>query len=125
MAMSGPSLLTHRDYRLYGMCIIRHFGSLIKIPWSWCLITTFPTGFPEDVTTWSYQQVFEYFNSNPDCKEYAQFFLDEEVKGEDLLDLEVNELRSYGLKLGPAKRIMKCINKLKEQQLSRNNVSEA
>ena len=123
--MSGPSLLTHRDYRLHGTCIIRHYGSLIKIPWSWCLITTFPTGSPEDVTTWSCQQVFEYFNSNPDCKDCAQFLLDEEVSGKDLLDLEMNDLKSYKLKLGPAKRIMNCINKLKEQQSSRNNDSEA
>ena len=86
---------------------------------------TFPTDFPKDVTTWSPEQVFEYFNSNSDRKEHAKFLWDGKISGEDLLDLEMNDLNAYGLILSQAKRLMKCINKLKKQQSSGNNDSEA
>ena len=73
---------------------------------------------PKDVTSWSVQQVFDYFSSLPDCKEDAQFFKDQKISGESLLDLTEGDLREYKVRLGPLKVMMRHINKLQQQQMS-------
>ena len=73
---------------------------------------------PKDVTSWSVEQVYDYFSSLPDCKEDAQFFKDQKISGESLLDLTRDDLRDYGVKLGPLKIMMRHISNLQQQQMS-------
>lgn len=48
------------------------------------------------------------------CEKYARRFLEEEVDGQAFMDLDRSDLTLIGLKLGPAIKIAKLINCIKE-----------
>lgn len=77
----------------------------------------FLAGLPSDIRQWSVAQVVEYFKSTPDCKGYVDVFESQEVDGIALLLLTHEALvKSLGLKLGRAVKIMNRVQELKTYQ---------
>lgn len=72
---------------------------------------------PDDVRSWSVQQVVEYFTSTTDCKSFAQTCEDQEIDGDSLLDLTAGTLKDFQVKIGPAVKIMRHVRRLKSNQL--------
>ena len=67
----------------------------------------------ENVQSWTVKQVAEYFYSTSDCKSFAQFCNDQEIDGDSLLDLTEDFLQKFGVKAGPAVKVMRHVSKLK------------
>ena len=42
--------------------------------------------------------------------EYAQMLIDQEITGEDLVDLDKQTLEGWGMKTGPAMRLMRALH---------------
>ena len=76
------------------------------------------TELPDDISTWSVEQVYEYFNSHPDRKDYAQFFKDQKIKGKHLLKLTKEDLLTK-VELGTAMEMMDFIEELQQKQVSK------
>ena len=81
---------------------------------------TIPDYLPGAVKRWKQANVRAFLNTNKD-----EYDLDDEdieivkqnkVAGMDFLELTVEQLRSFGLGFGPAARIIKLIEKLKESK---------
>ena len=74
-----------------------------------------PPDLPVDVHSWTIPQVVKFFESTSDCKDYAPVFQEQEVDGMALLLLTHETLKSLGIKLGPASKIMAHVVKLQKQ----------
>eukprot|EP00795_Rhopilema_esculentum_P002916 gene2916-1155_t len=65
------------------------------------------------VSEWSNEDVVAFFKKT-DCAEYAKVFQEEEVDGKSLLLLNEEKLNKLlGIKIGPAMKIARQIQKLK------------
>ena len=74
-----------------------------------------PAGLPVDVRSWTIPQVVKFFESTSDCKDYASMFREQEVDGTALLLFTLDSLKSFGIKLGPALKIMAHVKNLQKQ----------
>uniref|UniRef100_A0A6B2L0J6 SAM domain-containing protein n=1 Tax=Arcella intermedia TaxID=1963864 RepID=A0A6B2L0J6_9EUKA len=72
---------------------------------------------PKNPQNWTTQEVFDFLDSNPETKEFAQLLLDEAIDGKSLLTLNNDDLKDLGLKkLGDRKRLLLIISNISQKE---------